>query len=340
MARRERLHVPVEPVGERDWERAERRLEVARAAERAAMPVADLRVGARRLALAVTLVAGVAAGMAIMAWKRTGPERTEPVPAVAVAPAARPTQVLTPPGGASRVTLADAVVDVGGDAELSVATAADGAVTVQLVRGRVECEVEPRPGRAPFFVVAADVTVTVVGTHFSVERDATGAVRVGVTRGKVRVAAAGGATVQVAAGQEWDAGRGVVATVAPAARPTPAVKPRVDPAASLAADPDPAVGEVAQLAASADPEVAEDASYRLARLLLDRNRWDETIAATRDYEGRFPHGAHEGDVLWLRVEASCGAYRSRAADAAARAYLARFPDGPHAAAARSRAVCR
>jgi hypothetical protein len=265
-------------------------------------------------------------------------------------PRAPPTRVVTPPGGASRLALGDAVVTVGEDAELSVDTAADGTITVQLARGLVDCEVEPRPGRAPFRVIAGDVTVTVVGTRFSVEKSAAG-VRVGVTRGKVQVASSTG-TVQVAAGQEWEPARGVVAS-APAVLPTPPRAPPAPPpldappAQALAEaqrvevkDPDGAAALYKQIAAApGDPAAAELAAFQLARLEFRRSRWDAALAAARGYEQAFPHGEHLEAVLWFRVEASCGAYRSRAAEAAARAYLARFPEGKHAVRARSRAVC-
>lgn len=359
-----RLDVPVEPLGEREWERLERRIEGERERELASAPVADLRTGMRRLALVTMLTVGVAAGMALMWWKAAPDEG--PPRATSEAAAPRPTRVVTPPGGASRLSLGDAVVEIGGDSELTVETAADGAITVRLAHGLVDCDVEPRPGRAPFHVVAADVVVTVVGTRFTVESSAmSGGVRVAVLRGKVRVAQAAGPLAQVAAGQEWDARHGVVATPAAEAAPvadagprehpaaaavvdaSPLVDPATPPAQALAEagtveafDPDAAAARYAQLALVAtDPAVAEQAAYRLARLELGRARWDAALAAARTYEQRFARGAHLEDVLWFRVEASCGAYRSRAADSAARAYLAKFPRGRHAPSARSTAVC-
>jgi hypothetical protein len=65
----------------------------------------------------------------------------------------------------------------------------------------VDCDVTPRPERAPFVVRAGDVAVTVVGTAFRVER-ADGEVTVSVTRGKVRVDSGGGA-VELSAGKTW-----------------------------------------------------------------------------------------------------------------------------------------
>ena len=62
-------------------------------------------------------------------------------------------------------------------------------MTVVLERGRVECEVPPRNDRPPFSVEAGDVTVRVVGTHFSVARSGSKDVEVDVQRGVVQVTA-------------------------------------------------------------------------------------------------------------------------------------------------------
>jgi len=63
-------------------------------------------------------------------------------------------------------------------------------------------------------------------------------------------------------------------------------------------------------------------------------------AAAAAYEQRFARGTRLAAVLWWRVEAYCGAYKSRPAEAAAQAYRRRFPDGVHAAAAGAQAVCQ
>jgi len=118
--------------------------------------------------------------------------------------------------GGARLDLGDASVALGAGSRVAVRTRADGATVVELSSGRVECEVAPRAGRAPFVVQAGDVAVEVVGTAFAVERDDRGEVKVGVTRGVVRVAAAGRAAVSVAAGQKWARSRGGGAAVASA----------------------------------------------------------------------------------------------------------------------------
>jgi hypothetical protein len=104
----------------------------------------------------------------------------------------------------ARVDLGDAAILLTPGSRASVGTRPDGARLVELTSGRVDCEVEPRPGRAPFVVQAGDVTVEVVGTVFSVERASRGDdVKVAVSRGVVRVATRGRPPVELAAGQSW-----------------------------------------------------------------------------------------------------------------------------------------
>jgi hypothetical protein len=118
----------------------------------------------------------------------------------------------------ARLEIGGAAVELAPGTQVGARTRADGAVVLDLARGRVDCEVEPRPHRAPFAVQAGDVAVEVVGTIFSVEREE-GDVRVRVTRGVVRVAAVGRPAVRVAAGESWarsDAPATAVAHAGPA----------------------------------------------------------------------------------------------------------------------------
>jgi hypothetical protein len=120
------------------------------------------------------------------------------------APPARPSSpslVVTPAGVSSRFTVGDAVIDAGSDTSVEVKQDANGTTTLTLASGRVECEVMPRPNRAPVRVIAGDVTVEVVGTRFEVSR--LGEVtRVDVARGKVKVHG-NGEQRYVSAGQSW-----------------------------------------------------------------------------------------------------------------------------------------
>lgn len=155
-------------------------------------------------------------------------------------PPASPSLVVTPAGGSSRFTVGDAVIDAGSDTSVEVKHDADGTTTLVLARGSVDCDVEPRPGRAPFRVVAGDVSVEVIGTRFEVSR--TGKVtRVDVARGKVKVHGNGEQRL-LGAGESWTSG---VTTAA------------VAPAGTLPAAPD-TVGVEDQPEASDDLELPPD----------------------------------------------------------------------------------
>lgn len=127
--------------------------------------------------------------------------------------------------GPSRIDIGDAVITAAADTVLEIRRAGGG-VEVALERGAVGCEVEPRHHRPPFVVRAGKVDVTVVGTVFSVAR--TPEVTVRVTRGKVRVDAAG-ATAFVAAGQAWADGKVELASAAAEPHRSSAGDGAVDP---------------------------------------------------------------------------------------------------------------
>jgi hypothetical protein len=118
----------------------------------------------------------------------------------------------------SHIEVGGAAVDLAPGSRVAVHDR-DGAILLDLESGRVDCELEPRPGRPPFAVRAGDVTVEVVGTIFSVERGDD--VRVSVTRGVVSVTAAGRARVKVAAGETWSRGAGERMAAAPSEPVTP-----------------------------------------------------------------------------------------------------------------------
>lgn len=129
--------------------------------------------------------------------------------------------------GPSRVDIGDAVITASADTVFEIRRA-NGGIAVALERGEVGCEVQPRHHRPPFVVHAGDVDVTVVGTIFSVAR--TPDVTVRVTRGKVRVDAAG-ATAFVAAGQSWAHGEVELAAAEPHHRAASHEKPAAPPPA-------------------------------------------------------------------------------------------------------------
>ena len=103
----------------------------------------------------------------------------------------------------SRVTIGEADLTLAARSAMTVSEAHDGGVVVSLERGEVRCAVAPRGERPPFVVLAADVRVEVVGTHFAVQREGD-AVGVTVEEGIVRVTRAGVATL-VKKGETWPA---------------------------------------------------------------------------------------------------------------------------------------
>jgi hypothetical protein len=155
---------------------------------------------------------------------------------------AAPTRIVTDDSGASTYHLGDATVVVGPNTTVEISRAASGAIDLELIAGQVDCQVEPRPGRARFAVHAGDVDVTVVGTAFQVERtrapqgghDGMGdAVRVLVTRGKVRVDSKEG-TRLLGAGQSWT-GPALMAALSAPGRST-SVQPGADQGTSRGVD--------------------------------------------------------------------------------------------------------
>jgi hypothetical protein len=230
----------------------------------------------------------------------------------------------------------DADVIVGADTTVAVRQGLDGSVTLELARGAVDCDVEPRADRPPFRVKAGAVTVTVIGTRFSVERSESGAVRVAVVRGRVKVAS-DGTEKQVEAGQEWRTG--MLAAAQTHAQPDEPKRSSVGPAgAGFGAErkkPGTGTGAGTGVTPSVQPTAEMTAAELYAHAMAERRkgRFDAAMAATVDYERRFPKGPHLEEMLWLRVHASCATWRQHAAEEAAAHYLERFPKGKHAAAA-------
>ncbi len=323
------------------------RLDAIRAAERAA-DVAPDRRRARWPWLAAAGVAMAAAAVAIVV--ATGGVTGGRVEQVATTPSL----VVTPPGGSSRFTIDDAVIEAAGDTSVEVHVGAGGAVTLALGRGSIDCDVAPRHGR-PFRVVAGDVEVVVVGTRFSVARNPE--VRVDVAHGKVRVRAHDREWL-VASGERWPETTAAAPAPAPSAPvppdPAPAVRDPTD-AEPIAVDPAGPAARIApstharflsaqrlephdwtaaakayrRVAAGTDPWAAL-ALYSLAELETTHGNAAKALGVVDEYIRRFPRGASIEDATWLRVEALRSLGRADRARAAAAAYLHEFPSGTYA----------
>ncbi len=144
--------------------------------------------------------------------------------------------------GASLLQLPDGstVTPRSPDAHVETLAVSPGAVMLRLATGAARFSVTPNPKR-PFRVVARDVTVTVLGTIFSVSLEPSG-VRVGVERGRVRVDSPRGSRVlNVGDTQSFPSGSAHADVTLPHAPPADAEPEMV--AEPVAVDPLPPVEE-------------------------------------------------------------------------------------------------
>ncbi|MEM9491549.1 MAG: FecR domain-containing protein, partial [Myxococcota bacterium] len=198
--------IPVEPLDEQRYQRVEDAIVAAMPGSSPASAAAPGRTpgqrwfarlgGARWLVPAV-----VAAGVALALYAGLGGldagDPGQPLP----------TRIATG-DGSSTFGLGDAVCTAAPHSDLTLDLSGDSAgranIAWQLERGEITCEVEPRPERAAVVVRAGAVTVTVVGTVFTVGRGSGDSreVYVAVSRGQVRVDTAG-RSFEVGTGQRW-----------------------------------------------------------------------------------------------------------------------------------------
>lgn len=132
--------------------------------------------GRQRTALGTVALLLVAA-TAVILWMRIHPVSSPGGPSIA-APVAAVQELLRLDDGSTVLARTK-------DARATPVEVSPGSVTVRLTAGSALFSVTPNPTRA-FRVQARDVTVTVVGTVFSVDLEP-GGVRVRVERGRVRV---------------------------------------------------------------------------------------------------------------------------------------------------------
>jgi len=182
------------PVSEARRDRVERqlfaKLATVRITDRADAVIPPARRSRSGLGLAL---AGFAAAAAVFLLITRDGERG----GNAVASSSR---VMTPVGATTKVTVPGAVLTALSGSSFEWLAGVDGSMTITLQHGAVDCQVDPRKGKPPFRVISGDVTVTVVGTRFTVTR--TPNPRVDVAQGVVKVEWSGNVT-QVEAGQTW-----------------------------------------------------------------------------------------------------------------------------------------
>ncbi len=327
--------------------------------------------GARRRRRQRTLrrlgLASAAAGAAIFAVVMIAHRLPDPAKPVAVAPH-RPVAAPLPVADRTLRLLdgsSATPLDTGSVVEI-IEQSADR-VLLSLVRGRARFEVTPRSQRT-FSVRAGEVTVTVVGTVFTVERIAD---RVGVVveRGTVRVDWGAGTRLlqkgesgwfppllvgapnepRVARSAQGKAAKAKSQVAGLEAEPALPVSPKGEKSESaenllLAADsarlmghPDRGADLLKRLLREhrADPR-APLAAFTLGRvLLMELGRPREAAAAFAEVRQLAPQGSFAEDALAREVEAWSQAGQPELARDRAREYLRLYPGGRRAATVRS-----
>ncbi|HTJ40670.1 MAG TPA: FecR domain-containing protein [Kofleriaceae bacterium] len=188
--------VQVEPLDDERWARIERgAVASVRPREARVRRSFAWAWGAGALAIAGVIGAVVLSGKSLrQAQEGKG---TEPI-------------VVATEAHGTKLAIDGATVEAAAETSFTV-TRPNGAIDIELGRGRIELDVPHRADRAPLVVHAGDVDVIDVGTIFSVTRAED--VTVEVKEGEVQVAR-GGRIERVAAGQRWASPRIASATLA------------------------------------------------------------------------------------------------------------------------------
>ena len=294
----------------------------------------------RATMLRAVLAAGATAVLVLTGALAIHPARRVPVVGLTATPPADTTLRLS--DGSTAVRL---------DAETQIELVEERSdrVRLSLLRGRGEFQVVRRPQRA-FSVRAGDVTITVVGTSFTVERIAD-RVGVAVQRGTVRVDWGAGSALVMAGNSGWypplvkAADEVTVASKAlPAARP-----PRAKVASLATARDDKAAAELLSAAdrarLSGHPDEGADllrklllehagdpraplAAFTLGRLLLmELGHPDEAARVFAQARRLAPAGPFAEDALAREVEALSNAGRPADALTRAQEYQRLYPNG-------------
>ena len=232
---------------------------------------------------------------------------------------------------------------------LAVREDSPGRIALALDRGRAHFDVAPRPER-PFVVQVGEVTVTVVGTAFTVERIAD---RIGVTveRGTVRVDWNIGDQVLHAGESGWFPPVQIRAPPEPhpAFHARQATAREIRPSAAAPVDPRPSAEELLAAADAArssgrraesarllgrllaehrDDARAPLAAFTLGRILLmELNHPREAALAFAEVRVLAPNGPFAEDALAREAEAWNKAGDTGQAAVRAREYLRLYPQG-------------
>jgi transmembrane sensor len=312
----------------------------------------------RRTVRRVALASATAACLVLVAALRFHwlPTSTEPPTVARNQPARAPA---VPGDRTVRLVDGSSATPLGSGSEIAVLRQTPAHVGLSLAHGSGRFEVAPRPERT-FSVQAGDVTITVVGTAFSVERIAD-RVGVSVERGTVRVEWGHGSRLLTKGQSGW------FPPLAAAAEPEPkeARRPMVKPGKAKGETPPPSPvaaktegAEELLLAADRmrvaghpdrgaellrrilrehhDDPRAPLAAFTLGRvLLMELGRPAEAAVAFAEVRRLSPGGAFAEDALAREAEAWAKAGQTDQAQARAREYLRLYPGGRRTAMVRS-----
>ena len=288
-------------------------------------PAASSILPAGRLAAGLAVAAALAATAGVWAHMRA------PAPAVAMAR----TLPRLP-----RLAIDESAIESVTGARFD-RTRTGGVERVQLDEGAIDLRVRPLTQGERFLVATADAEVEVRGTAFHVEAHHRHIAAVSVAEGTVEVRYAG-ALVVLHAGQSWTPpGAWSDATPAPSAAPAPGESPTTDPAAAprvaAAAPPHPRPAGAPRDAAATAPGSGDPPAKAFVEGMAAIARGDYAAGAEKldAYRAAHPGDARAADAAYMTVLALQRAGRREAAAAAARRYLAAYPNGDRRAEMRA-----
>lgn len=199
-------------------------------------------------------------------------------------------------------------MQLGAKTRVEVAESDESSVRLNLVRGKLLCDVSHRPGRQ-FSVFAGGVEVRVVGTRFRVGLDPTAShVDVDVERGTVEVRSAGepGQVRRLSAGQRWSVPRRITPVLPPrSAETAPAAVNAAPPASIPTTDADALRPASRRIEARADagkeadstPDLESASARQLFDIASSARRSGSVALAARAYDAlvtRFPRDGRAG----------------------------------------------
>jgi hypothetical protein len=263
----------------------------------AALVIVGIWIGAREVPQSTEEATSAPRPVAVFATELSGP-----VPPAVLPPAQLELGVPTELESAS-MRGAGPSVTFEGNAEFTLTRLTELGPQIELQSGHLDITVDPEGRQRALSVVAGDVTVSVMGTVFRMER-AGEDVRVWVRRGRVRVDHAG-AFVELGMGETWSRPR--VVAVAPTPRRSTAESSSPTPGLSSPtpefSSPTPAAPEVASAPTPAPVSDAAAAAKVFAGIMTGADQ-GESSAAQRvkldDFLERFPDSVLAGEAEKMR----------------------------------------